>query len=183
MADHVKPERNFNHPYVPYPIQLEFMNALYEAVEDGCVGIFESPTGTGKSLSLLCGSLTWLRNHKSRDLEEQLNAEEQETDGPSWVYEHSRREKKAKILRSREDLENRLNAIREKETREKAKARNLDVAFIKKLRRDPPIEVEVERDDQFILEDYYSDDEHELDKSATNGADGFSSGVKELMQK
>jgi Rad3-related DNA helicase len=45
MADHVKPERNFNHPYVPYPIQLEFMNALYEAVEDGCVGIFESPTG------------------------------------------------------------------------------------------------------------------------------------------
>jgi chromosome transmission fidelity protein 1 len=103
-------------------------------------------------LSLLCGSLTWLRNHKSRDLEEQLNAEEQgiltnyhifkkkphshriqETDGPSWVYEHSRREKKAKILRSREDLENRLNAIREKETREKAKARNLDVAFIKKL--------------------------------------------------
>jgi chromosome transmission fidelity protein 1 len=37
--------RNFHHPYEPYPIQLDFMNALYDCIEKGQVGIFESPTG------------------------------------------------------------------------------------------------------------------------------------------
>lgn len=45
MADAIEARRDFHHPYTPYSIQLEFMDALYEAVEDGCVGIFESPTG------------------------------------------------------------------------------------------------------------------------------------------
>lgn len=43
MADHR--QKDFHHPYTPYPIQLEFMNAVYSAIEDGCIGIFESPTG------------------------------------------------------------------------------------------------------------------------------------------
>ncbi|KAL0257637.1 ATP-dependent DNA helicase chl1 [Diplodia seriata] len=37
-------ERNFHHPYEPYEIQKQFMSALYECIEDGKVGIFESPT-------------------------------------------------------------------------------------------------------------------------------------------
>jgi hypothetical protein len=45
MGDPIQMQREFHHPYTPYPIQLEFMNALYDAIEDGCVGIFESPTG------------------------------------------------------------------------------------------------------------------------------------------
>lgn len=40
-----KPQRDFHHPYKPYDIQLDFMNAVYSVIEDGCVGIFESPTG------------------------------------------------------------------------------------------------------------------------------------------
>jgi superfamily II DNA or RNA helicase len=32
-------------PYTPYPIQQEFMQNLYEALEQGQVGLFESPTG------------------------------------------------------------------------------------------------------------------------------------------
>jgi hypothetical protein len=37
--------KDFHHPYAPYDIQLQFMRALYDCIEDGKVGIFESPTG------------------------------------------------------------------------------------------------------------------------------------------
>jgi chromosome transmission fidelity protein 1 len=37
--------QRFFHPYSPYDIQLQFMQALYDCVEAGKVGIFESPTG------------------------------------------------------------------------------------------------------------------------------------------
>ena len=36
---------DFHHPYTPYEIQLQFMRALYTCLEQGRVGIFESPTG------------------------------------------------------------------------------------------------------------------------------------------
>ncbi|KAI9871916.1 MAG: ATP-dependent DNA helicase chl1 [Pleopsidium flavum] len=38
------PKRDFHHPYQPYGIQIVFMNGLYDCIEDGKVGIFESPT-------------------------------------------------------------------------------------------------------------------------------------------
>lgn len=53
----------FNHPYTPYSIQLDFMQEVYTVLETSSIGIFESPTGTGKTLSLICGSMTWLRRH------------------------------------------------------------------------------------------------------------------------
>ena len=43
---HCSPQRNFHHPFEPYDIQVEFMNALYDCIEHKQVGIFESPTGT-----------------------------------------------------------------------------------------------------------------------------------------
>lgn len=51
----------FGFPNEPYDIQSEFcLNAwkLYDI--DGGIGIFESPTGTGKTLSILCSSLSWI---------------------------------------------------------------------------------------------------------------------------
>ena len=35
----------FHHPFQPYDIQLQFMRALYECIDQGKIGIFESPTG------------------------------------------------------------------------------------------------------------------------------------------
>nr|XP_055029828.1 ATP-dependent DNA helicase DDX11 isoform X2 [Misgurnus anguillicaudatus] len=59
----------FPFPFQPYPIQERFMESLYTALDQGKVGIFESPTGTGKSLSLICGALTWLRDHEEKKQE------------------------------------------------------------------------------------------------------------------
>uniref|UniRef100_H2Z3N6 Helicase ATP-binding domain-containing protein n=1 Tax=Ciona savignyi TaxID=51511 RepID=H2Z3N6_CIOSA len=57
----------FIFPFEPYSIQVDFMKALYQAIEHKQIGVFESPTGTGKSLSLICGSLSWLRDHEARE--------------------------------------------------------------------------------------------------------------------
>ena len=51
----------FDFPFTPYGIQIDFMKKLYETVENGQIGIFESPTGTGKSLSIICSALKWLK--------------------------------------------------------------------------------------------------------------------------
>jgi chromosome transmission fidelity protein 1 len=40
-----KPKKDFGHPYEPYQIQDEMMNAIYDCIAKGQVGIFESPTG------------------------------------------------------------------------------------------------------------------------------------------
>ena len=50
-----------------YAQQEELMVALFSCLEAGGVGIFESPTGTGKSLSLLCASLSWLHAQEAKD--------------------------------------------------------------------------------------------------------------------
>ncbi|XP_059969159.1 ATP-dependent DNA helicase DDX11 isoform X2 [Mesoplodon densirostris] len=65
---------HFPFPFTPYAIQKDFMAALYQVLEAGKIGIFESPTGTGKSLSLICGALSWLRDfeRKKREEEERL---------------------------------------------------------------------------------------------------------------
>lgn len=36
----------FGFPFEPYHIQKEFMEELYNVLEHGKIGIFESPTGT-----------------------------------------------------------------------------------------------------------------------------------------
>ncbi|KAI4824927.1 hypothetical protein KUCAC02_020640 [Chaenocephalus aceratus] len=60
----------FPFPYQPYNIQEQFMQALYSALDQGKVGIFESPTGTGKSLSLICGALSWLSDFEEKRKQE-----------------------------------------------------------------------------------------------------------------
>ncbi|CAG9312683.1 unnamed protein product [Blepharisma stoltei] len=55
-------EQTFNFPYKPYDVQLDLMNELYRTLDTKKVGIFESPTGTGKSLSIISSSFKWLRD-------------------------------------------------------------------------------------------------------------------------
>lgn len=60
---------DFPFPFPPYPIQNQFMKKLYECLENSNLGIFESPTGTGKSLSIICGALKWLLDHELNEKE------------------------------------------------------------------------------------------------------------------
>lgn len=43
------------------------MQQLYQTLDSGHVGLFESPTGTGKSLSLICAGLYWLKERQRKD--------------------------------------------------------------------------------------------------------------------
>ncbi|XP_075516697.1 uncharacterized protein LOC142551379 isoform X1 [Primulina tabacum] len=64
-------------PYRPYGSQLAFMNRVISTLDrsqrDGhCHALLESPTGTGKSLSLLCSALSWQQNQKSKNIQANL---------------------------------------------------------------------------------------------------------------
>ncbi|BAH93008.1 Os05g0219800, partial [Oryza sativa Japonica Group] len=61
------PRRDFPaFPFAPYPIQSEFMSFLYGALSSGpgALALLESPTGTGKTLSIICSALQWLVDHR-----------------------------------------------------------------------------------------------------------------------
>ena len=80
-------------PFEPYGIQLEFMQQLHACIEQRHFGLFESPTGTGKTLSIICGLLTWLQQNRDRlkteaslrqAAEQQIQIHEQD-DEPDWL--------------------------------------------------------------------------------------------------
>lgn len=57
-------------PYQPYQIQKDYMRKVISCLDNSENGLLESPTGTGKTLSLLCSSLAWLTKRKEeRELE------------------------------------------------------------------------------------------------------------------
>ncbi|CAK4031720.1 ATP-dependent RNA helicase chl1 [Lecanosticta acicola] len=169
--------KDFHHPFEPYEIQQQFMEAVYNCIEDGKVGIFESPTGTGKSLSLICGSLTWLREHKRRAFDEAMAAIELEEDDPEWMKEHARRARSRQIRQLREDFEARLDAIREREQKVRERYTNGEPAFKRQKHSGETSEKE-DDEDQFVLDDYQSEDEQ-----TANPKTQYSADTAKLMEK
>uniref|UniRef100_A0A1B0D175 Regulator of telomere elongation helicase 1 homolog n=1 Tax=Phlebotomus papatasi TaxID=29031 RepID=A0A1B0D175_PHLPP len=47
-------------PFEPYDVQKAYMEKVIQSLESNQNAMLESPTGTGKTLSLLCSSLAWL---------------------------------------------------------------------------------------------------------------------------
>lgn len=167
-------QATFCHPFQPYSIQLEFMQSLYQCIEDKKVGIFESPTGTGKSLSLICGALTWLRDHERCTLGGGTELSEED----DWLVQAERAAQRRGVLAAREDFERKLLAIREEEARRKQRKQNLTVS--KKARTTKETATTASIEDEFMLDDYNSDG----DQTAASDTDGgFSSVTQALLDK
>ena len=82
----------------PYPQQVDLMRFIYSSLASSKCSIIESPTGTGKSVSLLTSCLYWLMDHNKAikahliNLRDYLSKESDrlanETD---WIAAHSRK--------------------------------------------------------------------------------------------
>lgn len=66
-------------PYDAYDCQLAYMGAVVRALEAGENALLESPTGTGKTLCLLCATLGW-RRHAEQKMGEARTSWEAQTD-------------------------------------------------------------------------------------------------------
>lgn len=80
-------------PFEPYDEQKKLMGHIYDALDKGGISILESPTGTGKSLSIICSSLHWLLNYNKHKTNKNANNKKKNknNDGregtPDWVNE------------------------------------------------------------------------------------------------
>ncbi|KAJ4848513.1 hypothetical protein Tsubulata_050203 [Turnera subulata] len=53
---------NVDFPFEAYECQLVYMEKVIQALQTGCNALLESPTGTGKTLCLLCATLAWRKS-------------------------------------------------------------------------------------------------------------------------
>lgn len=138
----------FHHPYEPYDIQLQLMHEIYDTIDKGKkVGLFESPTGTGKTLSLICSTMTWLRNHKKMDAKPNEQDSDSDSD-PEWV-----KESYAKSVVSKY----KLDLVRYENQLDKAA-----IEYENKISRVHKLEakkMKIQSDENYVPEDYLSDTE------------------------
>ncbi|XP_062316136.1 regulator of telomere elongation helicase 1 [Osmerus eperlanus] len=77
-------------PFDPYECQKDYMSKVIECLQNKQNGVLESPTGTGKTLCLLCSTLAWRDYFKdtisARKIAEKLGGAELFPDRPlsSW---------------------------------------------------------------------------------------------------
>lgn len=52
-------------PFDPYELQKVYMSRVIDCLQNGTNGVLESPTGTGKTLCLLCATMGWILVRKA----------------------------------------------------------------------------------------------------------------------
>uniref|UniRef100_A0A673C0J7 ATP-dependent DNA helicase DDX11 n=1 Tax=Sphaeramia orbicularis TaxID=375764 RepID=A0A673C0J7_9TELE len=177
----------FPFPYQPYTIQEQFMKALYTTLDQGKVGIFESPTGTGKSLSLICGALSWLTDHEEKKKQEaaallqdgeaalSTNTAQASTSSssaePDWITDFVQKKAERDLVSKlkeeelrRKKREERLEMIRNNVQLKyamKRKSCEEDEAFklLQLSKEEPGEEPGNQEDEDLIIAEYESDDE------------------------
>ncbi|KAF8650145.1 hypothetical protein AX16_005380 [Volvariella volvacea WC 439] len=160
----------------PYEIQVNLMKHLYTSIEQRKVTIVESPTGTasgiyvvvqckvhswkhrqGKTLSLLCASLTWLADERDRARKGKLNsAVGDDPNTKSWVIEQTRQRIMRELEAEEQEYQERLQKARKKEA---AMRRMAQARVVKKQKhKDAQDSMEAaasghDEDDEFLPED------------------------------
>ncbi|KAF8195495.1 helicase C-terminal domain-containing protein [Pholiota molesta] len=101
----------------PYDIQTSLMRHLYESIEQKKVTIVESPTGTGKTLTLLCASLTWLADEKERARKGKMKevVGDDALGAKDWVVEQSLERVRRELEADEQEYEERLAQARKRE--------------------------------------------------------------------
>lgn len=107
----------YGFPYEPYDIQKDFMTSLRRALDDRAIGLFESPTGTGKTLSLICGALSWLKEHVYDDETQVSSAPESRPSDPleaqlAKIRAEEAAQKKQAAMKHRADVMKQVNRPR-----------------------------------------------------------------------
>ncbi|KAG9290759.1 hypothetical protein G9A89_011722 [Geosiphon pyriformis] len=186
---------DFHFPFQPYDVQLEFMQKLYSSIEKSQVSIFESPTGTGKSLSLICGAFKWLKDNASRhEIQNNDNPSGDPTSKePSWVLKSHREKIREQEQIKKQELAVRLNRIRERENVEKKLIARKNAVVRKKIKtthnskQDANYNKDAEAGfEEFTLDDYNSDDQESFNSSrikTDSFGDNYSAEVKELLSR
>ncbi len=191
----VCPPAKFPFPFPAYDIQDSFMRSLYRTLESGGVGVYESPTGTGKSLSIICGALTWLRDREERrkeELEERIGKKrvDEEEEEDDWIAaavakrkEEEERRKAKEELDFLNDKEERIGELRRRRKSIcRAEVRKADNTFEELFGDDKEVmdtvkkEIAMEggdgldgQDEELLVEEYFSDDEESEDIKRKKG--------------
>ncbi|XP_065358341.1 ATP-dependent DNA helicase DDX11 [Calliphora vicina] len=165
---------DFDFPFTPYSIQQQLMQELYQVLEKKQIGVFESPTGTGKSLTLTCAALKWLEDHEQlvrQELQQRLEAvqkevlklEKESQEVSDWITMHSKTSQQRQELLELKDLKKLLDEYEEKLNEIKSKQKLLKQTRSKgiKVNRVEETHAADMQDDVNILLDDSNSAEHE----------------------
>ncbi|KAL4907620.1 hypothetical protein BDW74DRAFT_166311 [Aspergillus multicolor] len=166
--------QEFNHPYSPYDIQVNFMQSLYDCLEESKIAIFESPTGKP------CLDM-WLFDLAPAPQTENF-PRRGDDDEPEWMVEFAKREASRAITQKRGELELRLARIKQEEERQRTRNENYERQ--RKRQKISLASEDIEGDDQFALDDYESEnDEARAPLEGTTTSSKLSSSTIELLER
>ncbi|KAI3995975.1 hypothetical protein MKX01_037472 [Papaver californicum] len=190
-------------PFKPYSIQLDFMKSLYSFLNKGGVGMFESPTGTGKTLSIICSALQWAVDRKEQMKSETFmvldNRKDQrvsDDEEPDWMKDFVL----DKTNLDDKEKKNKKLGFGAKGLGERKSCRDLfvtsndneGVELGEKVKRKSETKVGLSEEEEFLVEEYESDDENgdgvrlkrkAGDNSSTDDDDDDEDGLNEEEQE
>lgn len=127
-------------------------------------------------MSLICSSLTWLRNHKSYKLQTSLQeARASYKDEPQWLVDQLLRRKQDDLLRRWEEREKRLQELRQKEKALEERGR--------KRRRIETVGSSLESEDDIDAEFLLDEWEHRDNAGPPDALSGLSKESREVLER